>query len=295
MSAKNISFAQVHIFGLGRAGLSLARSCQQAGLSLGYLWTRSEASAARARKLLQVEVQTGRIEPRARPLADKSLVVLAVRDHVINPLSVDLLRDNYLQAGQILLHLAGALDIEELSAAAEVGVQRGVFHPLRSLDAERSLWAGAVCGISGDPDVLPVLQSLAQSLGCRAQVVRTGQRGLYHAAASIAANDLLALFALAEQALQQSGLDAGAAQAAVVDLMSSALGAARDKGWRAALTGPVARGDDNTLSKHYQALRALSDDASALHELASRLLAASIASDGPDLHLKGSSDPVDDA
>lgn len=265
-------FRHIHIFGLGRAGLSLARSCLQAGLELGLLWNRSETGAARAQRLLNKPVLHGELQLAKQALAADSLVVIAVRDQAIAELCENLLRLSYLQAGQVLVHLAGAFGTAPLQVAAQQAVHLGVFHPLRSLDGEQSLWSGAVCGISGDTSARVLLHKFANYLGCLAQEIDAQQRPLYHAAASLAANDLLALFTLAEQALQSSGLEQKAARTAVADLMQSSLQNARVNGPGPALTGPLVRGDLSTLRMHFSALESFSPEAQDLHQVATQVL-----------------------
>ena len=268
------SFRHIHVFGLGRAGLSLARSCMQAGLELGYLWNRSELGAQRSQQLLHKEVHRGKLQPAVQAFSRHSLVVIAVHDQAIASFSEELQKLGYLQSGQVLIHLAGALGPEILQRPASQDLHLGVFHPLRALDAEQSLWRNAVCGLSGDKLALKVLHELAQHLGCQAQEIDPAQRALYHAAAALAANDILAIFSLAEQALKKSGLDETAARSAVGDLMQTALQAARQHGPGPALTGALMRGDADTLSKHFAALDDFSAHALHLHKTASAVLFA---------------------
>jgi predicted short-subunit dehydrogenase-like oxidoreductase (DUF2520 family) len=95
---------------------------------------------------------------------------------------------------------------------------------------------------------------LARSLGMHPVAVPDDKKVLYHAAAVFASNYLVALEGVAEELLQNAGLAAGDARAALGPLMRAALDHALATGARDALTGPVSRGDAATVRRHLEAL-----------------------------------------
>jgi predicted short-subunit dehydrogenase-like oxidoreductase (DUF2520 family) len=105
---------------------------------------------------------------------------------------------------------------------------------------------GAWFAVAGDPLVREVVDALYG----RAFAVADRDRALYHAGASIAANHLVALFGQVERIAALAGVP----REAYLDLARATLENVADLGAAAALTGPVARGDEATVRRHLRAL-----------------------------------------
>jgi predicted short-subunit dehydrogenase-like oxidoreductase (DUF2520 family) len=105
-------------------------------------------------------------------------------------------------------------------------------------------------------------------------VVASEQRALYHAAASIASNYLITLESVAERLAKKVGLD----RRALVPLVRATLDQWETLGARGALTGPIARGDDETVERQRAAIADAAPDLLPLWDAladATRTLAAS--------------------
>jgi predicted short-subunit dehydrogenase-like oxidoreductase (DUF2520 family) len=89
---------------------------------------------------------------------------------------------------------------------------------------------------------------------------------LYHAAAVMASNSVLALVDASQQLLEMSGVDACTALAAIAPLLRASIQNALRLGPVPALTGPVARVDISTLLAHRQALTAASESIRNLYK-----------------------------
>jgi predicted short-subunit dehydrogenase-like oxidoreductase (DUF2520 family) len=150
----------------------------------------------------------------------------------------------------VVIHLAGSLGLDVL----ETHPLRGSVHPLVPLPtaatgAER-LRSGLTFAVAGDP----MTRAVVASLGGRVVTVEDADRAKYHAAASIAANHMVALIGQVERVAASAGLPLDA----FAHLMRAALDDAVDLGPRRALTGPAARGDWDTVERHRRALSTLS-------------------------------------
>ena len=102
-------------------------------------------------------------------------------------------------------------------------------------------------------------------------------RRAYHAAASLASNDLIALLTAARRLLVRHGVPERRAWSAVLALASSALSAAGRGGPGHALTGPVVRNDRETLFGQFDALRQDPDAREAHRALSSILVEVAVA------------------
>jgi predicted short-subunit dehydrogenase-like oxidoreductase (DUF2520 family) len=118
--------------------------------------------------------------------------------------------------------------------------ERLSMHPLLSVVGAGAPFQGAYCVIDGSsPAALDAARALAALLGMHARVVPREQRALYHAAASVASNFLITLEGAAERLASIVGLE----REALVPLVHATVENWARQGARAALTGPIVRGD----------------------------------------------------
>lgn len=174
-------------------------------------------------------------------LADVDLVLLTVPDAAIAEVAAAMP-----PTGGVIAHVSGACDLDVLAPHDRVGS----IHPLMSLpDPEtgsRRLLDHCTFAVDGDP----LVTELATALGGVAIEVPGPERALYHATAAIAANHLTALCAQVESLATVVGVPVDA----YWTLMSTTLDNIADVGPAAALTGPAARGDWDTVRTHLDAL-----------------------------------------
>ena len=156
----------------------------------------------------------------------------------------------------VVLHLSGSLGLDVLSRHP----RRGGLHPLVPLpDADRGalrLRSGVSFAVAGDP----VARSMALALGGHVVEVDDRSRAAYHAAASIAANHVVALMGQVERVAGEAGLPLGAFSGLIRAAMEDAVAL----GPAAALTGPAARGDWDTIARHRAVLGGMAQGSSEL-------------------------------
>ena len=148
--------------------------------------------------------------------------------------------------GQAMIHTSGALGAEVLDPAMAAGTQVGAFHPLVAFaDTERAIAAlhGATVAIEGDDQLAAMLSSMAERLGRHAVRLAPGSKAAYHAAAVLAAGGFVALLDAIAELGAVAGLDEAGSLAIYGPLIEGTLDNARALGIRAALTGPMTRGD----------------------------------------------------
>jgi predicted short-subunit dehydrogenase-like oxidoreductase (DUF2520 family) len=145
-----------------------------------------------------------------------------------------------------VLHLSGSLGLDVL----EGHPRRGSLHPLVPLPTPAigagRLLSGITFAVAGDPTA----RAMAEALGGNVVEVHDRDRAAYHAAAVIAANHLVALMGQVERVAASAGLPLDA----FAGLMRAAAEDAIALGPRAALTGPAARGDWETVERHRTAI-----------------------------------------
>jgi predicted short-subunit dehydrogenase-like oxidoreductase (DUF2520 family) len=163
------------------------------------------------------------------------LVLLAVPDREIgNALAL-------VPADAIVGHCAGALTLDVFGGRESFSV-----HPLMTVTLDRTVFADAWAAVAGStPRALEIARAIVARLGMHAIEVPDAHRVAYHAAASIAANYLITIESIA----LKIGAAAGLKQKHLLPLARAALENWGERGPNA-LTGPIARGDDETIARH---------------------------------------------
>lgn len=271
MSRGRVPAYRVGLVGPGRAGVALARALVDAGHVVVAIGGREpEAPSVRA----AAERFAARPAPLAEVGRDADLVVLTPPDAAIERCAGAIAPG--LEPHALVLHCSGSRGLDALGplAATRSDVRLGGLHPLQTLppaDVGEAVLAGAWAAVTGPPEV----SELAAGLGMHPFVVPDEHRDRYHAAACIASNHLVALLGQVERIAAEAGVPFAAFEPLVRATVDNvfALGPA------AALTGPVSRGDVDTVARH---LAAVADD----ERRAYRSLAAAAA------RLAGREDPA---
>lgn len=223
---------KVCVVGRGKVGRALAGALRGAGVACSL---RRGSSARPAR-------------------IDADVVVLAVPDAAIRSVAARLA--GVLGPRTVVLHTAGARDLDDLTPLRENGIAAGVCHPLVSFASPTR--PPALRDVSftcfGDARAMATARKLARTLGARAVVVPHPPGPAYHAAAALLANGAAALAHAAARLLGELGFGSADAERALAALLASVADNIRDLGVPAALTGPVARGDAETVARHLTAV-----------------------------------------
>ena len=234
---------RVFVVGAGRAGRALAHAMRVAGIDVVGLHGRREAEGI-----------TWGEWPAS--LGTASVVLVTVRDAELDGVLRDLIAAP-LGARAVVLHASGNMEPAALDLLRARGHDGGTFHPLlpltdptRATEQLRRAWIG----IDGDEGARAVSRDLAERLGARVLDIPPGVKARYHAAAVFASNFPMVLLATAMRLLTSAGVPEEAARGALGTLLVSAAQNASVMGPAAALTGPVARGDVETVRAHLGAL-----------------------------------------
>ena len=230
---------RVFVIGAGRAGRALTHAMRVGGVDVVGLHGRRAADGIT-------------IGQWPATLALASVVLITVRDGEIDGVMRELLAAS-LSAGAVVLHASGSVEPAALELLRAHGHPGGTFHPLLPLtDPTRATEQlhRAWIGIDGDEAARSVSRELAAAIGARVLEIPEGMKARYHAAAVFASNFPMVLLATAMKLLTSAGVPADAARGALGTLLVAAAENASAMGPAKALTGPVARGDVETVRAH---------------------------------------------
>lgn len=243
------------IVGPGRTGLALGYALWQADAleSLAYCGRRPEPPA----HPLFIEGLARYTFGLERPGPGTTAVFLTVPDDVLPEMAHAVAGQGDAPDGCAALHCSGALSVEVLAPLHARGYQVGSLHPLQALahpvtGAERL--RGSWFAVSGEPEATIVARRLVLELDGAPLAIPVARRPVYHAAAVVASNYLPVLLALAARLLVLAGVDEEEAIPALLPLMRGTLENIAELGLAPALTGPISRGDIETVRLHLRSL-----------------------------------------
>jgi predicted short-subunit dehydrogenase-like oxidoreductase (DUF2520 family) len=239
---------RITLIGPGRAGTALALAARSAGHDIVAVMARRPEAAASASDLLGAPPLLSMDDD--VPACD--LAIVATRDAAIRSVAEGLAADADSVGG--VVHLSGLAPVDSLAALADRSIPVGSFHPLQTLPTPRAgadRLPGAWIGVTTDSAPLHIeLFALAESLGAHPFDLPDESKAVYHAAAAAAANFPLAALAMASDLFEAAGVPFDAAGPLVGAVIANAF----ELGPRAALTGPVARGDLETVAAQLDAV-----------------------------------------
>jgi len=243
----------VSVVGAGRVGTAMAVLLGRAGHAIVAV-SGGDASRERAAVFLPGVPFVGP-EDAARA---GELVLIAVPDDAIGPMTARLAATGALGSGRWVDHVSGALGLDALAPALAVGAGRLATHPLQTFpDVEGALdrIPGSFMAITADDGQGYALgERIARDLGAEPFRLEDGHRPLYHAAAVFASNDLIVTAAVAEQLFRAAGVPDP--RRAMQPLQRASLDNVERLGPAEALTGPAVRGDASTIERNLAALKA---------------------------------------
>lgn len=248
----------VGVISTGKVGSVLGAALARAGHEVVGVTAISEASRRRAALALPgVPV----LDPTA--LAERcSLLLLAVPDDELPALVSGLAGSGALTPGQLIAHTSGRHGLAVLQPAVRRGALPLALHPAMTFagdfTADLARVTGAPFGVTAPEPLRAVAEVLAVEMGGEPTWVPDEARSLYHAALAHGANHLVTLVCQAVDALAAAGIDNP--DRVLAPLLSAALDNALRSG-DAATTGPVVRGDADTVAAHLDVLSQATPDA----------------------------------
>jgi predicted short-subunit dehydrogenase-like oxidoreductase (DUF2520 family) len=240
----------IGFIGAGTTGTALAVRLAQHGYQVIAVSSRSLTSAEKlAGRINGCQVYTG-----AQEVADISqLVFITTPDDIISKVAADTKWHN----GQSVVHCSGAHSVNILEPAKRQSASVGCFHPLQtfaSVDQAIENIPGSTFAIEAEEPLSSTLKEMATAVEGDWVTLKAGDKVLYHAAAVFACNYLVTLVKLATDLWQTFEVPPAQATKALMPLLRGTLSNIENVGLPNCLTGPIARGDLGTISRHLESL-----------------------------------------
>ena len=252
------SYKSVAIVGLGRVGMALAVLLWRQGFRRLSVCDHNPAKVKALNEWIDGPITV--CSTPAEAVAGAELVFFAVQDRYIAEVAANVAKcsPGKDMAGCFFAHLSGSLTSEVLQPLAAMDAITFSLHPLQSMadvaGAVKAL-AGAYFSFEGDERAFPVAETVVAALDGNLVRLAATDKVLYHAAAVVSSNFFIALEEMAITMMTGIGVDADTARRMLLPLIRGSFENLERVSPAEALTGPIVRGDDQTVAAHLTTLR----------------------------------------
>jgi predicted short-subunit dehydrogenase-like oxidoreductase (DUF2520 family) len=244
----------VSIVGPGNWGSSLAHALVAAEVELQEVIVHNGRAAAAlgpwARSLPLTSLDRARLEADVLWLCVPDAAITQVTRRLVKRVGERGLK------GQIVVHSSGALSGQVLQAAAGAGASVGSVHPVMSFPTRTPIpLQGVPFGIEADASARRILNAIVRQMGGRPFAIKAASKALYHAIGMLSSPLLVSHLAAAQQLAALAGFNAPEARRLIEPIARATLDNFFLRGARKSFSGPIARGDVETIRLHLQALK----------------------------------------
>ncbi|MHC4777303.1 MAG: Rossmann-like and DUF2520 domain-containing protein [Planctomycetota bacterium] len=246
----------VAILGVGPAGRALGGAFVDSGFAVVSAYSRSCERAEKALEAMEAPNAAGTDDP-AEAARLANLVVFAVPDKAIADLAGEVASAGGFKTGGIAIHLSGSQPSSVLEPAHLQGAKIASLHPVKSFvgSAEDRDFTGVCVGLEGEDEAVEDLEKIIKQLGAIPLKLRTEDKAIYHLASSVVSNFTVSLFHQGLKLLETIGVPRKVALPALTSLLRGTVSNISTLGVPKALSGPIARGDSETVASHMEALK----------------------------------------
>lgn len=243
----------IGIIGAGKVGVSVGRYLKDNNIQISGFYDIDSDNAAFAAQFTQTDCFSD-LEELVK-LSDT--LFITTPDGVIGSVW-DCIRNNMSVKNKIVCHFSGALSSDVFTDSQSTGAGVCSIHPMLAFSDKLTSYripANTFFAVEGDETAVSAVKSLFESLGNTVCRIDKSKKSLYHTAASVLSNELVALLDMGYSLLEQCGFSRDDAVKATQNLVSGNVKSVLENGCVNALTGPVERNDLQTVKKHVESLQ----------------------------------------
>jgi len=244
-----------NVIGAGRLGKSLIFALKKFKLIHSIcVYSKNKASDL----AIQKSLQPVKIVSDLTHLPPTDLTFITTPDEALLSI-VDILANKKILKNSLIAHCSGALSSKILNPLKELGCHVASVHPAKAFYEpclQKNAFKDVYCLLEGDDTAINWFETAFKTMGARIISILPEDKALYHTSCVIASNYLVTLSACSRELLKNSNIPKKESKAIIQQLMLGTL-ANLDKAEEAneALTGPLMRGDIQTLALHLHSLK----------------------------------------
>lgn len=257
-----MNLPETSIIGAGGLGTVFAKTFLNKNVPVKSVFNRTEKKARELGELSAIETW-GAFPSSPDDLGE--LIFITVSDDAIEEVARRLSKLNGDFNARTFVHCSGILSADSLEPLKSKGATVASFHPLQTFTSHTQPddFKDINFTMQGDEEAFPVLKELAQRLGAEAFEVTKEQKFHLHASATMASNYLTTLLDASVETGSRGGLTDDQVRKGLLPLIRTTLKNNEIHSSAEALTGPIKRGDIDTIEKHLTLL----DDNPELRDL----------------------------
>ena len=254
-SPSNESASQLQTFsciGAGKTGSSLCKLLSS-HLSLTQVINPTIKSAKAAVEIIGSGEAIGIDEQDFTGFKPSDLWMITCPDDQIQVVGDKLIRSGVLVSGNVVFHCSGSLSSSIWKAPANIRIGVASVHPIHSfseVDSPIKSPTNFHCAMEGDIEAMEILTVLFKLIGATVHRINPDTKSLYHAGTVMACNYLVSLLELSHSMLQSAGIEHNKGKDLLRPLIEQTLNNYLSSDAKKALTGPISRGDIDTVSSH---------------------------------------------
>lgn len=244
----------IGIIGAGKVGVSVGRYLKDNNIQIAGFYDIDCENAAFAEKFTQTDCFSD-LEKLVR-MSDT--LFITTPDTVIGSVWDCIIKNNMSVQNKIVCHFSGALSSDVFTDSQSTGASVCSIHPMLAFSDKLTSYripANTFFALEGDETAVSAMKSLFENLGNTVCCIDKSKKSLYHTAASVLSNELVAVLDLGYSLLEQCGFSRDEAVKATQNLVLGNVKSVLENGCVNALTGPVERNDLQTVKKHVESLK----------------------------------------
>jgi predicted short-subunit dehydrogenase-like oxidoreductase (DUF2520 family) len=254
MSRKRADKPAITLIGAGNLAQALGPALKAAGYKIDFVAARETASSRRRAAML-----AGALEARTQSLNDagpaSDILWICHTDDALAE-TAKLLARKPGWSGKIVFHSSGALTSDVLAPLKRKGASTASLHPMMTFVS------GAIpkmeevpFAVEGDTRAVAVARRIVRNLGAEIFAINKAAKPLYHALGSFSSPLIVAALVTAERVGQGAGLSASQTRRVMGPILRQTMKNYAERGAAAAFSGPIKRGDINTVLRHLKELK----------------------------------------
>jgi predicted short-subunit dehydrogenase-like oxidoreductase (DUF2520 family) len=244
----------ITLIGAGNLAQALGPALNAAGYKIDFVAARETASSRRRAAMLARLVEARTVSLRdAGPTSD--ILWICHTDDALTE-TAKLLARKPGWVGKIVLHSSGALSSDVMSSLKRRGASTASLHPMMTfVPGATPRMEEVPFAVEGDSRAVSVARRIARDLGAEIFAIKKAAKPLYHALGSFSSPMIVAALVTAERVGRGAGLTASQTRRVMAPILRQTIKNYVERGAAAAFSGPIKRGDLNTVLRHLKELK----------------------------------------
>lgn len=240
---------KIGIIGAGKVGCSLGRYFVEQGLGVSGYSSKTKESVETAATF----TNTRAYDSLYQLVSENNLIFITTPDDCISEVWAQIVQYDYNEKNKIICHFSGSLSSDVFLNREKKGFYACSFHPMYAFSDKFTSYKQlnqVMFTAEGDKEALAELCPLLERLGNPVFVIKGKKKERYHAAASLISNMMIGLYQMGIDMLVDCGFSETEAKCLVKPLVEGNIQNLLHTSPEQALTGPIERGDVETIKKH---------------------------------------------